>query len=401
MAIGRWRFVNPGPKGSDPINQSPNPEVNPLLNPLLEQNLGRWAHVYFTNPPETRDQKVRDLLQELEREATGGAASAGQDPVSDSPRNAPRTPEQRAAPKTGEKVLCPTCHRANRAEQSYCGACGSPLRGSPLGGSPLSAAEPDVSRHRDDGAGAPSMFSLSPLPGDSDMQFLREKAFAGAYADQGSHRWKYVIGALFMLLAGMIFYLERMDRAHPVMGARVAATQPVPAPTPPPESQTASSQPAPPTQPLPVESAPSPEAQPTQPAKPMAPETLDASSGQAPKEKEAVGVGLDRSAATVTLPADSPSGRSMGDGSQELLLAQRYLEGDHAPHNTIVAARWLWKAVGKQNSRAGVLLADLYERGDGVPKSCDQARLLLMAALKKGAPDAAEKLRYLESGHCR
>ena len=44
----------------------PAPELNPLLNPVLGQNMGRWAEVYFTNPPEKREQAVLELLRELE-----------------------------------------------------------------------------------------------------------------------------------------------------------------------------------------------------------------------------------------------------------------------------------------------------------------------------------------------
>jgi TPR repeat protein len=65
------------------------------------------------------------------------------------------------------------------------------------------------------------------------------------------------------------------------------------------------------------------------------------------------------------------------------------------------AAKLLWKAVSKQNATAAVLLSDLYLRGDGVPRSCDQARLLLVAAAKRGSPLAAQQLRNLESHGCR
>jgi TPR repeat protein len=61
----------------------------------------------------------------------------------------------------------------------------------------------------------------------------------------------------------------------------------------------------------------------------------------------------------------------------------------------------LWKAVGKQNPGAALMLAELYARGDGVPKSCDQARLLLVAAAKKGTPNADLRLRDLESNGCQ
>ena len=64
------------------------------------------------------------------------------------------------------------------------------------------------------------------------------------------------------------------------------------------------------------------------------------------------------------------------------------------------AAQWLWKAVSKQNVDAVLALSDLYSRGDGVPKNCDQARLLLDAAARKGSPAAAEQLRRLQGSNC-
>jgi TPR repeat protein len=47
-----------------------------------------------------------------------------------------------------------------------------------------------------------------------------------------------------------------------------------------------------------------------------------------------------------------------------------------------------------------IALSDLYLRGDGVPKSCDQARLLLDAAARKSEPAAAERLRHLQAFGC-
>ena len=64
------------------------------------------------------------------------------------------------------------------------------------------------------------------------------------------------------------------------------------------------------------------------------------------------------------------------------------------------AAKFLWKAVGKENPSAILLLSDMYLVGDGVPKSCDQARLLLNAAVRKNVPHAAMKLRNLQTAGC-
>jgi TPR repeat protein len=45
-------------------------------------------------------------------------------------------------------------------------------------------------------------------------------------------------------------------------------------------------------------------------------------------------------------------------------------------------------------------LSDLYLRGDGVPKSCDQARYLLEAAARRGGKAAAERLSNLQISGC-
>ena len=44
----------------------PDPRLNPMINPRLGKNLGRWAKVYYTTPPERRDQAVLELVRELE-----------------------------------------------------------------------------------------------------------------------------------------------------------------------------------------------------------------------------------------------------------------------------------------------------------------------------------------------
>jgi TPR repeat protein len=83
-------------------------------------------------------------------------------------------------------------------------------------------------------------------------------------------------------------------------------------------------------------------------------------------------------------------------------VAQKFLKGGAGTtRDSKEAATWLWKAVSKQNLAAAILLSDLYLRGDGVPKSCDQARLLLIAAARKGEAAAAERLRNLQSFGCQ
>jgi hypothetical protein len=58
----------------------------------------------------------------------------------------------------------------------------------------------------------------------------------------------------------------------------------------------------------------------------------------------------------------------------------------------------LWGAVQAGNSKAAVELAELYIKGDGVPKNCQQARVLLLAASEKRNTAAIKRLHDLDKG---
>ncbi len=60
----------------------------------------------------------------------------------------------------------------------------------------------------------------------------------------------------------------------------------------------------------------------------------------------------------------------------------------------------LWAAVQQGNPRTEVALADLYLRGEGVPKNCDQARVLLIAAAQKHNAEAVKRLQQLNEQGC-
>jgi PilZ domain len=64
-------------------------------------------------------------------------------------------------------------------------------------------------------------------------------------------------------------------------------------------------------------------------------------------------------------------------------------------------ARQLWSAIGAGDSSAEVPLAELYLKGDGVPKNCEQAAVLLRAASKNGSVEARERLKKLSKNGCR
>jgi TPR repeat protein len=105
-------------------------------------------------------------------------------------------------------------------------------------------------------------------------------------------------------------------------------------------------------------------------------------------------------ASTLQSESEASSPASTAAGAEELAQAEGYLTGKYGSRNSSEAARYLWKAVSKENPTAILLLSDLYLAGDGVPKSCDQARLLLRAAARKNVAAAAHKLRELQQTGC-
>lgn len=71
-----------------------------------------------------------------------------------------------------------------------------------------------------------------------------------------------------------------------------------------------------------------------------------------------------------------------------------------APERSVEVSR-LWSAVGAGSSSAEVALARLYLKGEGVPKNCEQARILLRAAAKSGNREARQQLTRLRTYGCR
>jgi TPR repeat protein len=93
-----------------------------------------------------------------------------------------------------------------------------------------------------------------------------------------------------------------------------------------------------------------------------------------------------------------PKGAEPGAG--DLALAHRYLSEKPGPTGSAAATRSLWAAVEKGNVQAEITLADLYARGDGVTKSCDQAQVLLRAAARKGSSKASQELAQIIRRGC-
>jgi len=91
-----------------------------MMNPILGKNLGRWADVYYSTPPEKRERAILELLRELE--------SAGK------PRQEDRSPATTGkenkvqAEIRKEALICPACLHQTTAHQRFCGLCGFALK---------------------------------------------------------------------------------------------------------------------------------------------------------------------------------------------------------------------------------------------------------------------------------
>ena len=397
-----------------PVTELPKPELNPMLNPTLGRNLGRWAHVYFTSPPEKREQAVLELLRELEAESGTGETAA---PLNGTPTGV--VAETRMNP---EIVACAECGHQNARLQRFCGMCGSPLtlddpsfdepnaRDLPAaGGHPL-RNEPDSAVMRDPVFPTLSLFAQVGEEASgphSGIHWLRDRDSE----EDGvpSSALKYVLVVLVILLAAAFFY----NRSRTTPGAHSPGEQG------PSGVWTGGGSPVPPVRPQTGPAASTPEnvnsgkvdaeSRTTSSPNPVTPketapvESSARSTGSTATPAPVADAGAKRTAAKPTPepqePATTPEESAAStSGSYELGMAEDYLMGKRGPRNTAVAATFLWKAVSKENTTAILLLSDLYRTGDGVPKSCDQARLLLYAAARKNVPEAGKKLRDLQAG---
>jgi hypothetical protein len=91
--------------------------------------------------------------------------------------------------------------------------------------------------------------------------------------------------------------------------------------------------------------------------------------------------------------AGLPSGTS---GNEDVSTSQRDSEGTREADSSATAAPLLWTKVAKGSPAAEIKLARLYLRGNGVGKSCEQARVLLQAASAKGYTEAKHMLVALD-----
>jgi TPR repeat protein len=112
----------------------------------------------------------------------------------------------------------------------------------------------------------------------------------------------------------------------------------------------------------------------------------------------ALGPSQSPSSTPVSSPAIPADG---GTGQEEFSAAREILRGSNRQRDFSRAVDLLWAGVRKGYVPAEVTLADLFRRGDGVEKNCDQARVLLVAASKKGSADARQMLEQIAEQGCQ
>jgi hypothetical protein len=381
--------------------------------------MGRWAEVYFTSPPEKREEAVIELLRELEArgsdvESHPASAHVEHPEVN---TNAASMAFERAPIDRQPRDLrhCDTCGHTNPPLHQFCGMCGAQLDGTAVEPPRMdSAYEPqragnnraDSPAYAESSAdyrapieeGFPpaeeprrNLYDLSPF---QSLLETEERAESGYESPSG--RYRYFIGAILAILILVLGYAAWKNSRND------QNAQGSPPPLPPPATDTAPAA----TTPNPSGAAPSKpaEQQPAPaeniPARPSPPKTAES-----PKQLETVASGKNLPAATPASQsaADYVQGASFqGNGAEEFATAQRFLHG--APgqaRDTAEAAKWLWKSIAKHNGPAMLELADLYLKGDGVPKNCDQARVLLDSAALRGMAGAGGRLRNLQAFGCQ
>jgi len=401
--------------------------------------MGRWAEVYFTSPPERREQAVLELVRELEgKNPTSGGQFGAPTPLApEAASQAVFTPpiltpdlqndlhSQSDVPPM--KVPCHACGRELPPSQRYCGMCGAPQRreeavadahvadlvieDQQIEDSTQSATfdnresqypspVPDAYEPRS----SSNELSLFQNGRDGEYRDRDENDDIFSYAPPPSRPYRVYIGvALAIVIFALAYMAWRSAQAtsqtsHVTSQAPPAAVQPdASTATQPDPSRTTSPE---------TEKTAAPEREPAAnqqtPAAASPPQATEAASPKTSEAKVAPATPRPTRAHTTPPPITSPVESLTGNGAEELGIAQRYLNGtDGERRNSAEGAKWLWKAMAKHNTRSMLLLADLYLKGDGVSKNCDQAHVLLDSAARGGVKEAGERLRHLQAFGCQ
>jgi TPR repeat protein len=368
--------------GAPPISPFEPPEKHPDEDRELQEYI---ASFHYTPPAETEDElTMRSEVPVIDKEAPAEFHHASFDD------DVPPPPEAGPHP-TGEEYYPPA---------------GSPARPRFL---EISDAhhEPTGSVPTDQGGSTPSM-----LPLENAVQPSRSSFWM----------WSAIFGVL-AIFGGLGFLEGRAQSTHAFRGpveiareeySRLRERFAKPAEAPPvaaPESPAVDTAKQPQTEPKPESTEPpaakpqldtaSETAQPatataTTPSQPA--QTAPAGAPQSsptPDRNSTDNAGAAKSEPQTTIepPLAKPSSK-VQPGQQELNKAVD-------ASDPAAAAAWLWKSTSRGNPDAPIRLADMYIKGKGVPRSCEQALVLLRsAAIKENAPARNRLAALYANGTC-
>ncbi len=297
-----------------------------------------------------------------------------------------------------EVVSCPSCGRENPASHRFCGMCGTTLPGEAQTAGDREedsgerheqpAVEPETLPKEYDARREPEPFAHS-ITNPNELSLFRSfrpKDSNGEYWEEEAHSPYRIYFAVLiaLMIAGLAYMAWRTSKAGP-QNAHEAP------PVPTTEEKTAAPADQTPSKTTESSASKTAESASRSTASTSAPPAYSnqvkseaANRAQPPAKSEASATEAER---TQTPP---------DNGGVELAQARHSL----AARDGAEAERWLWKSVAKHNGEATVMLADLYLKGDGVSKNCDQARVLLDSAARKGVEGAGERLRNLQAFGC-
>src|SRR5947209_5765572 len=322
--------------------------------------MGRWAEVYFTTPPESREQAVLELLHELQ---------------ADKARRESALASERAAKRPLSR--CENCGYDNSGINKFCGMCAAPTsadadrhvehraaaatNGNGQGlahvPEPQEWAEPLHSQDEDIYAAPRHELSLfqayRETNADDDNDWNYEPA------PSSSSRW-YIGAVLLLLILGLGYMawrqMQNSQASHGVSAPPPVAAQQTP-PEPPREDQPVATKSDTPDTAAnkPTDSAPA-TAAPKEAAKANADEPAkEPPTAPAPTAKAAPAARPEATTSSDRVSAPTPPADR--GGAEELVVAERYLNGANGQgRDTAEAAKWLWKSIAKHNGQATLLL---------------------------------------------
>lgn len=427
------------------------PDLNPMTNPTLGRHLGRWAEVYFTTPEDQREQAVHELLLELQREeASPDSSSIPEEPFTPPLQEAAETdvPDiaQRLATEDWDELnepsmnyepsnvatampsgVCPVCQYRNLPDQWFCGMCGVRLKSGELVAHGVDASTKTLPDRKESRLEVSSVVepiarfesrsdqtlpSFSPEPVFESYQPARTTRDSlwplEAPPEDGRTSTAIRVAAialvLLLVVGGGMYYQRYSNRASSAKQTPVTQgeTQNSPASrdTPPPAAMppaTAAVE-TPSHENVPSESSPTEKGASAlqSPSDRSEPRALEPRSPEPTPERRATIA----DASAVTHETTATDSASAEGGAFEFQKAREILDGKTGRADSAQAVVWLWKAISKSNLPATLMLADLYARGEGVDQSCDQAKILLSAASRRGSALAGQKLKALQSSGC-